>query len=203
MGIIEHALGVKAIYYFRISRQSFNKEIIEELVKLGHVIGYHYEDLCDCKGNIDKAYLRFKKNLSCFREICNISTASMHGRPLSKWDSKDIWNKYDYKTLGIEFEPYLDVDYSKVAYLTDTSGRWDGERFSVRDNVEQDFNINASTTFDLIRLADSNELPARLLINIHPARWNNNLVKWAVRKYILTQPKLFIKRLIKQSRGKK
>ena len=203
MGKIEHALGIKAIYYFRTNWQSYDKRIITDLEKLGHVIGYHYEDLCDCNGDIDKAFIRFKSNLSSLRKICTISTASMHGRPLSKWDSKDIWKKYEYKSLGIEFEPYLDIDYSEIAYLTDTGGRWDGELYSVRDNVAQDFTVNASTTFDLIRLADLNELPERLLVNIHPARWNNNLFKWMVRKYILTQPKLYAKTLIKKYRGKR
>ncbi len=60
----------------------------------------------------------------------------MHGSPVSKWDSRLIWKKYDYKKLGIIGEPYFDVDFSKVLYLTDTGRRWDGEKVSIRDKID-------------------------------------------------------------------
>lgn len=44
-----------------------------------------------------------------------------------------MWEKYDYRELGIVGEPYLDVDFDEVFYLTDTGRRWDGERVSIRD----------------------------------------------------------------------
>ena len=37
----------------------------------------------------------------------------MHGSPLSKWDSRAIWEKYDYRALGITAEPYFDIDFNK------------------------------------------------------------------------------------------
>ena len=43
--------------------------------------------------------------------------------------------KYDYKKLVIIGEPYFDIDFSKVLYLTDTGRRWDGEKVSVRDKT--------------------------------------------------------------------
>ena len=59
----------------------------------------------------------------------------MHGSPKSKWDSRDLWKHYDYHQLGIDTEPYLDTDFSKVFYLTDTGRRWDGYKVSVRDKI--------------------------------------------------------------------
>jgi hypothetical protein len=59
----------------------------------------------------------------------------MHGSPLSRWDSRLLWSRYDYREFGIIGEPYFDVDFDEVLYLTDTGRRWDGERFSVRDKV--------------------------------------------------------------------
>jgi hypothetical protein len=47
-------------------------------------------------------------------------------------DSRDIWKHYDYRLLGLIGEPYLDLDFSKVFYITDTGRCWDGERYSVR-----------------------------------------------------------------------
>ena len=59
----------------------------------------------------------------------------MHGSPLSKFDNRKLWEKYDYKEYGIIGEPYFDVDFSGVLYFTDTVRRWDGFDFSVRDKV--------------------------------------------------------------------
>jgi len=59
----------------------------------------------------------------------------MHGSPLSKWDNRDLWKRYNYRDFGIIGEPYFDVNFDKVLYLTDTGRRWDGEGVSVRDKV--------------------------------------------------------------------
>ncbi len=59
----------------------------------------------------------------------------MHGSPLSKWDNRDLWKKYDYRDFGIIAEPYFDLDFDEVFYLTDTGRRWDGSSVSVRDKV--------------------------------------------------------------------
>ncbi len=57
------------------------------------------------------------------------------GSPTSKFDSRDLWKKYDYRDFGIIGEPYFDIDFSKVLYLSDTGRRWDGDKFNVRDRV--------------------------------------------------------------------
>ena len=59
----------------------------------------------------------------------------MHGSPRSKWDSRDIWQKYDYKKPGIIAEPYFDINFDEVFYLTDTGRRWDGWKVSLRDKL--------------------------------------------------------------------
>jgi len=42
---IQKEMGIRSTFYFRSVPQSFNPEIIEEIVGMGHEIGYHYEDL--------------------------------------------------------------------------------------------------------------------------------------------------------------
>ena len=64
-----------------------------------------------------------------------MKTICMHGSPLSKYDNRLLWEKYDYRDFGIIGEPYFDVDFNEVLYLTDTGRRWDGDSFSVRDKV--------------------------------------------------------------------
>jgi len=134
---LEHELGIGSTYYFRAVQESWNENIIREIASIGHEIGYHYENLTMCKGDMEQAFVDFKSNLAKLRKIAPVSTICMHGSPLSKWDNRDLWKKYNYRDFGIIGEPYFDVDFSDVFYLTDTGRRWDGARVSVRDKVNR------------------------------------------------------------------
>ena len=175
---LEHEMGISASYYFRIVPQSFNPKIIKEIASLGHEIGYHYEDMDLCSGDVDKAYTSFQKNLTKLREIAPIQTICMHGSPLSKYDNRDLWKKYDYRELGIVGEPYFDIDYSKVFYLTDTGRKWSSMDASIRDKVASSFHIEIKNTQHLIQLIREGKLPDQIMINTHPQRWNDNLLLW-------------------------
>ena len=75
----------------------------------------------------------FRENLEKLRRIVPVETICMHGSPLSRWDNRLLWKYYDYRDFGIVGEPYFDIDFEKVLYLTDTGRRWDG--VAVRDKV--------------------------------------------------------------------
>jgi hypothetical protein len=181
---IEHSLGAKASYYFRIIPESNQPEIIRAIVKLGHEIGYHYEDMSLCGGNKEKAWSHFQTWLAYFRQYYAIETICMHGSPTSQWDSKALWEDYDYKTLGIIGEPYRDTDFGDVFYLTDTGRCWDGYKVSVRDKIEgyQDEwtakGLVWHTTHELIRAIENGQLPGHVMITTHPQRWTNNTIQW-------------------------
>jgi hypothetical protein len=102
----------------------------------------------------------------------------MDGSPLSKYDNRLLWDRYDYSDYGITGEPYFDVDYNKVHYLTDTGRRWDGQHLSIRDKVNGNGELQARHTKDLIRLAAKGQLPDRLLITFHPQRWTDSTPAW-------------------------
>lgn len=198
---IEYELGWKAVYYFRAVPESWNEDIIREIAALGHEIGYHYESLTTCNGDVDAAYHDFCENLEKLRAIVPVKSICMHGSPKSKWDSKDIWKKYDYHQLGIEFEPYFDTDFSKTFYLTDTGCRWDGFNVSVRDKIPvyQDEWVRDGlvyhSTDDIIKAIKEKRLPQRLMITTHPQRWTDSKPLWY--KELITQTfKNFIKRLL-------
>jgi len=91
-----------------------------------------------------EAFRDFKENLEKLRKLYPVKTICMQGSPLSKWDNWDLWKKYDYRDFGIIGEPYFDVDFNEVFYLTDTGRRWDEHRFSVRDKVNEDCGIRNS-----------------------------------------------------------
>jgi len=132
---IQNKIGVVGTYYFRIVPESFDEKIIREIAALGHEIGYHYENMDTCHGNIDKAYDEFCKNLEILRKIYPVKTICMHGSPLSKFDNREIWRKYDYHNLGIIGEPYFDINFDEVLYLTDTGRRWNGDSYNIRDKA--------------------------------------------------------------------
>lgn len=183
MAKIEKEHGIKATYYFRIPH-TFNTNIIKQIRDLGHEIGYHYENLADANGNYEKAIESFKNNLLSLREIYPVKTVAMHGRPLSKWDSRLLWAKYNFMDFGLIGEPYLSIDYNSIFYLTDTGSRWDGSNVSIRDTVISRHNHSIRTTFQLINYFKNNKLPDQILINAHAARWNDNFFIWIYRYFL-------------------
>jgi hypothetical protein len=141
----------------------------------------------------EAAYDEFKSNLEEMRKLVDVNTICMHGSPRSPYDNKDIWKGNDYKKLGLIGEPYFDLDFNKVFYLTDTGRRWDGHKVSVRDKVETNFNIVFHSTDDIIDTLKKNELPKQIMFNFHPQRWHSNRFSWAV-ELIVQNLKNLIKR---------
>lgn len=215
---IQHQYGIKGTYYFRAVPQSWDIEIINEISKLGHEVGYHYENMDTVYKRfksiksykfvknkaelheklIDDAYVDFCENLEKLRLLVDVKTVCMHGSPLSKFDNKDIWKKYDYKNLNILGEPYFDINFDEVFYLTDTGRRWDGWLSSVRDKVSQqkywnDKNLLFQSTDDIIIKLKDKSFPDKVMFNMHPQRWTNHPLFW-IKEYFLQQIKNQIKR---------
>jgi len=120
----------------------------------------------------------FRLNLEKLRKLYPVKTICMHGSPLSKWDNRDLWKRYDYRDFGIIAEPYFDLDFDEVFYLTDTGRSWNNAYSSVRDRVKSSFDIAIQSTSHLIALAEQNALPHQIMINVHPQRWTDNPVQW-------------------------
>lgn len=190
---IQNEMGIKGTYYFRAVPESWDEEIINKISSLGHEIGYHYENLTTCKGDLEKGIVDFKKNLSALRKLAPVTTICMHGSPMSKYDSKDLWSTYNYKELDIIGEPYFDTDFKQVFYITDTGRKWDGDKVSVRDKVSSGFNLSFHTTEQIIEVAKSNKLPNQIMFTFHPQRWNDNVLMWT-KELVLQRTKNVIKK---------
>jgi len=164
--------GIRGTYYFRAMTESWDEEIIRKIAKMGHEVGYHYEDLTSVAERqkikvkrqkyqglefrekskkyiagskeyekferelVDIAIGSFAKNLEKLRKIAPVNTICMHGSPVSRWDNRLLWKYYNYHDFGIIGEPYFDIDFDEVLYLTDTGRRWNGESVSMRDKAE-------------------------------------------------------------------
>ena len=223
---IQHSLGIKGTYYFRILPECFKPEVVRKIAELGHEVGYHYDDLAQCKGDYGKAIARFEKNLNTLRSIAPVATICMDGSPLSKYDNKDLWNVtpspslslpqspppslppspprpyHAYNLLG---EPYFDLDFNKVFYLTDTGRRWDGWKVSVRDKVPQQEQwikqgLVFHTTEDIIKAATKGQLPDKIMFTFHPQRWNDCFLPW-MKELFLQRVKNVVKRVLLKMRN--
>lgn len=187
---IENELGVKGTYYYRAVPYVFDKKIVKSVSDLGHEIGYHYESLSMYKGNYEKAISDFKLQLEKFRSVVHINTICMHGDSRSKHDNKEMWERFSYRDYGIIGEPYFDLDFNKVLYLTNSAQRWNGHKIAVRDKVKSNLKFDFTTTFDIIN--NITTLPNQVMFTIHPDRWTDNPLEW-MRVNSLVKIKNFIK----------
>jgi hypothetical protein len=153
----------------------------------------------------ERALALFIKNLETLRSIAPVSTICMHGSPLSKYDNRRLWEYYNYRDYNIIGEPYFDLDFSSILYLTDTGRRWDGEKVSIRDKIQvgtwdqgsgtsRDFGSRERgkkeegerggerfhSTFDIINAARVGRLPDRMMITVHPQRWTDRPIPWVI-----------------------
>jgi hypothetical protein len=175
---IEHELGIRSTYYFRAIKNTFKPDIMKQIEAMGHEVGYHYEDLSVANGDHEKAIQLFASNLKEFREVCDIRTICMHGRPLSKHDNRDMWKKNDFKDFGLKGETYLSAG-SDLNYFSDTGRTW-GQKNSLRDFMpNKTEKLVANTTDDLSNLIKSGNIN-NFYILTHPERWSMNTSDWSL-----------------------
>ena len=177
MARIENVLGIRATYFFRIVKQSNVPEVIREIARLGHEIGYHYEDLALADGDMNKAIITFEQHLAYFRQYYPVRSVCMHGSSTSKHDNRKLWDRYRLSDYGLVGEPYLSVDFNKVYYLTDIGRAWDGGRYAVRDVVKNCFGLTFHSTRQIIDALDKNQFPTQTMILAHTL-WTDSPTQW-------------------------
>lgn len=210
MARLEKEMDISATYFFRTKPCSYDEKTIKEIADMGHEIGYHYENLSDIakrEKNISKKKLYelaigdFQKNLEKLRKLYPVKTICMHGSPLSKVDNQDLWKVYDYHDYGIIGEPYFNIDFNDVFYLTDTGRRWNGENVAVRDKVKSKKNKGKSkwpsyhSTPDIIQAVEKGNFPDKAMIVIHPQRWTDKSLPW-LKELVLQNVKNIGKRVL-------
>ncbi len=193
MARLEAQMGIKATYYFRTIPSTLKPDIIQEIASLGHEIGYHYESLAEKKGNFEEAIVDFDRNLTILREFYPVKNIAMHGRPTSKYDSRDLWNRYDYKKYNILSEPYFDFDFNTILYITDAGRAWGDESVNLRDRVNSKLNIKISNTEDIIYHIKSTK-DIDMMVNIHPEHWSEDNLEW-YRIVLMRKIKNYIKKI--------
>jgi hypothetical protein len=197
MARLEYINGIRSTYYFRHNENTFKPDVITQIAKMGHEIGFHYEVMDKANGDPKRAIEIFQRELDDFRKvtenITEIHTVCMHGNPLKPWSNRDLWEKYDFRDFGIDGEPYFSIDYNKVFYLTDTGRTWADRKIRVKDTIDRSdaregadlkaialtsTGLNSiSTTDDVIQLIQSQKIPQICLL-VHPNRWCDDFGGW-------------------------
>lgn len=182
MAELEKTFGIVSTYYFRDKSESFNPEIIRKISGLGHEIGYHYECLSDTNGDIVKAIELFKVTLFKFRRIVDVTTVSMHGRPFSIYDSRDMFRdpikrKDLFNSLGVLGDTYLDISYKDIAYISDTGRCWSGTKYNIRDHVESSIVVGIETGMQLYEALRTIRFE-KVCLSVHPERWTDSPIEY-------------------------
>jgi hypothetical protein len=172
----EAEAGVAATYFMRVKPHAFDRAVIHEIHKAGHEIGYHYESLADARGDRARAWDFFRRDLDRLRAIAPVSSIAMHGRPFGRFDSRELWTEYDYRALGVTCEAYLDVDWTRTRYFTDTGRAWNAG-VNRRDHISR----SSAAPPMVSTLALSAYLAregGRNVVSTHPERWSGSLGGW-------------------------
>lgn len=180
MARVERRHGLLATYFFRVKARPYDLSAIAPIVAEGHEIGYHYETLSQARGDRVRARALFLSALATLRRHAPVRVASMHGSPMLPWDNRAIWDEAAPADFGLLGEVYRDIDYSRVAYFTDTGRTWHPRRYNIRDRAPVPPGDVVETTDELIALLRSGRL-GRVSILTHPERWPATTVGWAAR----------------------
>lgn len=172
MARLEHARGVRSSYYFRCNRRGeFPESAVRQVVALGHEVGYHYETLSACRGEMETARAAFEQNLDRLRSLAPVRSVVQHGAPLSPYDNQKLMAFVNLRALGV-IDAATALSAGHLVYFTDTGGRWNasGDE-NRRDRV-------ANATVAKVDPADSEAFlsflrahPGPVYLSAHPERW--------------------------------
>jgi len=171
---LEHKYNIKSSFYFRVSKNSFNPSIIKQIADLGHEIGYHYDDFSVANGDIKLAKQLFEENISKLKQLAEIKTIAMYGNPMSKYDSREMWEILSLKDFNIEAEAFLSIKYVDFFYFIDTGKNWSNIGSNIKDKAVSNRITDVKTSDELINFIGNNK-NEKIAIVTHPKRWTDNV----------------------------
>ena len=172
----EADLGVQATYYFRKTPETFRPDIIKKIAGMGHEIGYHYEDFHVARYDADRAYDLFIENLAAFRALAPISTISMHGSPLSRFNNMEIWKYKKFEESNVK-DCILSFDWSDYLFFTDTGRSFASGKANFRDKIGGMRDPSVRKPSDLVKFLTKRKAD-KIQLNVHPERWTNTPSIW-------------------------
>ncbi|WP_240231775.1 hypothetical protein [Devosia lacusdianchii] len=195
MALIEHGLGIRSTYYFRVVGSAFDVAKIEAIANLGHEIGYHYEDWSLAGGNAARAIELFETNLARLRQIAPIQSIVMHGSPLSRENNMTLWDHVDFAQYDV-IDGVLSFDYANYIFFTDSGRTFGQSKSNLRDYLgDAKWEASVQSSDDVCAYLRSRR--AQLIqINVHPERWNEPGWNWS-RQFAIDTAANGVKRLLR------
>ncbi len=167
--------------------------------RLGHEIGYHYEDWHLAKRDPAKAIALFESHLARLRELAPVRSIAMHGSPLSRENNMNIWKHFPYAKSGVN-DAILSFDYSGYVFFTDSGRTFGPSSANLRDYLGDAQTVPDVRTSDELAAWLGKRPAERVQINVHPERWNPPGLAWA-RQWALDLAANTAKRGLKLVRG--
>ena len=129
---IEAKYGHQATYYvqsYLMTKE--NRQLFDEIQKLGHEVTYHHDVMDGGKGDLDKAITIFNENLEKFKHLgFEVETVCQHGNPMSTYENRDFFRSE--KVRGI---------YPKMADIMVNFGEMIGLQYVYVSDVGMSFKI--------------------------------------------------------------
>jgi hypothetical protein len=183
MAELEHELGLRSTYYFRVKPHTFIPDVIRQIQVLGHEIGFHYESLSDSRGDLAAAQDAFAQSLVRLRSLVTVRTVAFHGRPFSPHDNRVLIRRMlqngRFKELDLLGDATENVDYTGILYINDTGRNWHSDRSNVRDRVDSELRCDFGGGAELLSYFRLRPHP-KVIFQVHPERWSLTPIDWLV-----------------------
>ena len=92
-------------------------------------------------------------------------------------DFKNLKDNTDYERLDKMKDE--DIDYSDIAYINDTGRNWTSGKSNIRDRVNSKIITEFTLGAELLEYF-KNKPNSKICFQIHPERWANNAIGWAI-----------------------
>jgi len=129
---IDRAHGFSSTLYFRADTCACDLTVMRTLQDQGFGIGYHFNSLDRCRGDVSQAIALFEQELARLREAgIDVMTVKAHGNPrvrkVGYKTNADILEKHPDLTRRnqlLDLRSCLDLHYSDRFPITDVGIRW-------------------------------------------------------------------------------
>jgi hypothetical protein len=168
MAQVAHDRELRGTFYFRHHSSGFDLNAIRRVAALGHEVGYHFETLDLCGGDVDRAAELFLEHAAALhRAGFAVHTAAAHGAPptASTYQSnRDVLVQRPdlLAQAGLMGEAVLNVEFARVVYVSDAYWGW--HRYERPGRVGERVSLNEA-------LALAQREQKNLYATFHPHQW--------------------------------
>lgn len=165
---MELARGLRSTFYFRVDTAAYDPAAMRFLQDEGLEVGYHFNTLDRCAGDLARAIALFEADLQRLRGAgIDVVTAKAHGDPRARkigYEANDDVLDRDPDLLQrnglLDYRSGLKTRYPDHQYLSDLGIRWNPQ----------------AATREVISRIETRDWPV-IYMAIHPDYWSRSTVR--------------------------